>query len=176
MDWPHAPPHRLEEHGTFIVTGATHMRIPHLMKNDRRERFMLHLFSSAKFFQWKLHAWAILNDHYHFIADSPEDAETLTEMTKLLHRDSAREFNTEDEMAGRQVWFQFWETKLTYHRSYMTRLKYVHNNPVKHKLCLAAENYRWCSKAWHIRTSSESFRKILESFDTDSVNVYDDFD
>ena len=33
-------------------------------------------------------------------------------------------------------------------KSYLARLNYVHQNPVKHGLVRVANQYRWCSAAW----------------------------
>src|SRR6185295_13265442 len=45
---------------------------------------------------------------------------------------------TIDNATGRQVWYNFWDTKLTFENSYLARLNYVHQNPVKHGLvCIA---------------------------------------
>ena len=44
------------------------------------------LFSVAREFGWMLQAWAVLKNHYHFVANSPgEDATTLPRMISKLH-------------------------------------------------------------------------------------------
>ena len=51
-----------------------------------------------------------------------------------LHEDTAEEINRCDGTANRTVWFNFWDTKLTFETSYLARLNYVHQNAVKHGL------------------------------------------
>ena len=72
----------------------------------------------------------------------------LDRFLKHLHGNAARKLNDMDDTIGRDVWYNFWETKLTYERSYLARLNYVHQNPVKHGLVRVANQYQWCSAAW----------------------------
>jgi putative transposase len=103
-DWPHAPVHRIDSHGIYMVTGAT------------------------------------------------------------LH-----------QLPGREVWFNFWDTKLTYERSYLARLNYVHQNAVKHRLVNVANQYPWCSAAWFERIASVSAVKTIYSFKADKLKIHDDY-
>ena len=64
---------------------------------------------------------------------------------------------------------------MTYQRSYLARLNYVHQNPVKHGLVPVANQYRWCSAAWFERTSSTAQVKSIYRFKVDQVRVQDDF-
>jgi len=80
-----------------------------------------------------------------------------------------------DDMIGRSVWFNFWDTKLTYERSYLARLNYVHQNPVKHGLVNVANQYGWCSAAWFERTGTPAMVKTVYGFKIDKLNIADDY-
>jgi REP-associated tyrosine transposase len=80
-----------------------------------------------------------------------------------------------DGQPYRNVWYNFWDTRLTYQYSYMARLAYVHRNAVKHGLAPVATHYKWCSARWLERTASPVQVKTICSFQIDKVNVYDDF-
>ena len=92
-----------------------------------------------------------------------------------LHADSARELNRLGQKAGRTVWHNFWDTRLTYERSYLARLNYVHQNAVKHGLVSAANQYHWCSAAWFERTAPTAMVKTIYSFKTDKLTIDDDY-
>jgi putative transposase len=77
---------------------------------------------------------------------------------------------------GRQVWHNFWDTKLTYEKSYRARLNYVHQNPVKHGLVSVASHYPWCSAAWFERTATPAQVKTIYAFKTNRLKVCDDFE
>jgi REP-associated tyrosine transposase len=88
----------------------------------------------------------------------------------------ARELNQFDQTPGRSVWFNFWDSKLTYERSYLARLNYVDQNPVKHGLVNIANQYRWCSAAWFERTASPAMVKTIYAFKIDKLkNIADDY-
>jgi putative transposase len=92
-----------------------------------------------------------------------------------LHGVSSHDLNELDGLQGRQVWFNFRDTKLTHQYSYLARLNYVHQNPVKHNLVPVANQYRWCSAAWFERVASPAQVKTIYAFKIDRVSVYDDF-
>ena len=140
-DWPHAPIHRINSDGIYMVTGATLYK-EHLFPTEEKlallERELLTL---AKKYQWQLEAWAVFVNHYHIVARSDGKATPLDKFLKHLHSNSARQVNQLDDSAGRQVWHNFWETELTFERPYLARLNYVHQNAVKHGLVNVANQY-----------------------------------
>ena len=60
---------------------------------------------------------------------------------------TARDLNRLDLVPGRTVWFNVLETELSFEKSYLTRLNYVHQNAV-HGLVAVANQYPWCSATW----------------------------
>lgn len=138
------------------------------------------MFARGEEFGWALHAWAILPNHYHFVAASPNDLATLDPATLgrfigKLHLTTAKQLNAWDGQPGRKVWFQFWDSHITFERSYLARLSYVHYNPVHHGVVDQAENYRWCSASWFVRNASPAFVATVKSFKTNKLEVPDDF-
>ncbi|HEY0867135.1 MAG TPA: transposase [Fimbriimonas sp.] len=124
---------------------------------------------------WEVQAWAVFPNHYHFVGLSPEEGLGLTELCRRIHGQSARELNRIDGQLGRTVWYRTWDTRISYEKSYLARLAYVHHNPVRHGLVEDATTYKWCSAAWLIERGDRPFVETLMSFKTDRVNVYDDF-
>ena len=174
-DWPHAPVHRLDAAGTYIVTAAT-LHKEHLFKTPEKLTLLENtLLKLAKHYLWQLEAWAVFPNHYHFIGRSQPQSENLRILLKHVHADSARALNRLDDKLGRTVWFNFWDTKLTYERSYLARLSYVHRNPVRHGLVTVANQYRWCSAAWFERVAAPAMVKTIYEFKIDKLNIQDDF-
>ena len=174
-DWPHAPVHRFDSRGIYIVTAATLHKERLFRSAENLDLLEQHLLSLAKRYRWQLEAWAVFSNHYHFVARNNDDSAVLKKFLKHLHADTARELNRLDQKAGRTVWFNFWDTKLTYEKSYLARLAYVHQNPVKHGLVRLANQYQWCSAAWFERTASLAMVKTIYGFKFDKLNVQDDF-
>ena len=121
----------------------------------------------------------MFSNHYHFVGHSPPqapDASSLSDMLSILHVKTAEWTNRLDRTPGRQVWFNFRETRLTHQRSYLARLNYVHQNAVKHGLVPVANQYPWCSAAWFERTASVTIVKSIYRFKWDRISVQDDFE
>ncbi len=158
-----------------MVTAGTLNKVHHLNTPERLDFALMSLFDCASEFGWLLQAWAVLSNHYHFVAESPEDPETLPKMLGKLHAAIARELNAQDHTPGRKVIYQYWDRHITYERSYFARLNYVHQNPVRHKLVMKASEYPWCSAAWFERTASPAFFKTVSGFKFDRIKEMDEF-
>lgn len=158
-----------------MVTAGTHEKRAFFDTPPQRDLVTANLLTIAAEFGWQLQAWAVFANHYHFIAHSPTDPQTLRKLVTKLHANTARALNQEQNVPGRKVWFQYWDSHLTFERSYLARLNYVHHNAVKHGLVANAQNYPWCSAAWFAESSPASFRATVESFKTDQLNIPDDF-
>jgi putative transposase len=175
LDWPHGPTHRLESAGAYMVTAATYQKQP-FFRTAARLTFLcdslLHLLPK---YGWKLEAWAVFPNHYHFVAISQQKAVTLRKLIGHLHTITAKEINRKDKASGRKVWFQYWDSHLTYPRSYLARLNYVHCNAVRHGLVREPSQYAWCSAGWFEGEADRPFYQTVMRIRSDRVNVVDDF-
>ena len=179
MPWPHAPLHILSAAGTFFLTAGTYRKEHHFRGASRLKVLHRGLLTVARDFEWQLEAWAVFSNHYHFVAHSPEaesGAESLSRRLGLLHEKTAKWINRLDNAQGRQVWHNFWETRLTYEKSYLTRLNYVHQNAVKHGLVPVANKYPWCSAGWFEHTARPAQVKTIYAFKTDKLQVFDEYE
>ncbi len=159
-----------------MVTASTYRKLHHFRKPLLLDFLQARLFSEADRLGWQLQAWALFSNHYHFVALSPPDAGTLKDLLRRFHSLAAREANRVNGNNGRQVWHQYWDTHLTYERSYYARLNYVHKNPLRHGLVPVASSYPWCSAAWLEQTATPAFVKTLSGFKADSISIHDDFE
>lgn len=175
LSWHHAPPHRLEGQGVFMVTGSTFQRLNIFHRRQWLDVLTDSLLENAERHAWNLEAWAVFSNHYHFIGRALEDASTLEPFMRCLHSETASYINGVEGVRGRRVWFNYWDTRLTFTNSYLARLNYVHQNPVRHGLVSVANQYRWCSAAWFERTAKASFVKTVYQFKLDKVRVRDDY-
>jgi len=144
FEWPHAPVHRIGGAGMFMVTGGTRDK-QHFFNTAPRLNYLTRaLLALAAEYGWELQAWAVFSNHYHFIAETKQ-AQSLSRFIKYLHSITAKHLNSLDQAEGRKVWSEYWETRLTYEKAYLSRLNYVHTNAVKHGLVREPEAYPWCS-------------------------------
>ena len=175
INWPHAPPHRFFEPGTFMVTGATLHKEWIFNSPERLDLLQECLLKSLHDYGCSVQAWAIFSNHYHVILSFAGNAEKVRQAFAQVHTLTARQVNRIDEQPGRQVWFQFWDSAITIQTSYFARLRYVHENAKHHGLVQNAADYPWCSAGWLEQQGDPVFRKTLATFGTKLIKVYDDF-
>jgi putative transposase len=173
--WHHSPAHIFIPGEIYIVTGGTLEKKHFFNSPDRLELLQTILLETLEKHQWIIQAWAVFVNHYHFIARALESDLSLGALIQELRSVTAKEVNRLDGIIGRQVWFQYWDTCLTYEKSWLARLNYVNNNAVKHRLVSDASNYPYCSAGWFQQKANPTFRRKVSSFCYDRIKIPDDF-
>jgi putative transposase len=174
--WPHAPPHWLFEPGTYFVTASTYHRQPLLAGSAERTLVAERLLESAVNLGWSIRAWVVLPNHYHLMARSPlASAESLRAWLREFHRTAALALNQLAGKPGRRAWMNFRDTRITHQRSYLARLNYIHQNPVRHGLVAVANAYEWSSARGFETTAAPGLVESVRRFKTDRLQVWDDF-
>ena len=173
--WPHAPPHRLSEAGVYLITARTRHQAHLLHTPEWRDWFQQLLFDVFAERSWLLEAWAVLSNHYHVIAHSPESgADTLKTILQKLHSFATKRLNLEDAAPHRtRLWQNYRETHLTFQHSYLARLNYVHQNPRHHGLVPQASQWPWCSAAAFKATASPAWVKTIARFPFEEIAAED---
>ena len=161
-----------------MVTSATYNKADHFRGADRLAVVERGILKMTAEYGWRLEAWAVFSNHYHFVAHSPgvDGATNLSEMLAILHNKLAAWVNRLDGKPGRKIWHNFWESRLTRQSSYLARVHYVHQNAVRHGLVAVGNQYPWCSAAWFERVASPAMVRSIYRFKLDRVNVRDEFE
>jgi len=174
--WHHSPPHVFKANTNFMVTSGTYRKESFFNTATKLKMLENIILDSLNEFSWTPIAWAIMSNHYHLIVRSPKENDTgLSKIFKTIHGRSSINLNKSDNAPGRKVWFEFWDTCLTYENSYYARLKYVMNNPVHHVIVKNAEDYESCSAGFFKFNADKRIRKRLESYKTENLDISDDF-
>jgi len=173
--YPHNPPHYFVPNAMYMVTGAI-LHNQDLHKENSKKEFVLRtLQERSQLLGWQLEAWAVLNNHYHFIARAPENVLNLSTLIRQIHSITGIQLNKWDRTPGRQVWFNYWDSCITYEKSYLARLHYVHMNPIKHGLTNNAHDYPYCSHRWFMEHSDDGLKKHVFDQPIDRLKIRDDF-
>jgi putative transposase len=158
-----------------MLTSGTYRKEPFFRSPARLTFLCDQLLRLAAHYEWQLQAWAVFPNHYPFIGATQGSGQTMRRFLGHLHAMTAKEINFQDRAPGRRVWFQYWDSHLTLHRSYLARLRYVHDNAVHHGLVRKATQYAWCSAGWFQGEGACSFVKTVMDFPVDRVKVLDEF-
>jgi len=173
--YPHNPPHWFVSNAIYMVTGSTLYKKPFLDKEEKRANFLEILFERTKVLGWALHAWAVMTDHYHFIAQSPENAYSLKMLTEGVHSINAKFVNQVDNTPRRRIWYNYWDTCLQTEASYYSRMNYVILNPVKHGLVENPEDYPFSSYRYFVESTEPDFQQMILSQPIDDLQIEDEF-
>ena len=173
--WPHAPSKVVNHPGAYFVTGATYQKRRLLDTRAKLDFFYEFFLETCLEKEWSLQAWAVFPNHYHFVGFSPDIERPVEALTRKLHGKSAIDLNKIDSTPGRTVWYRSWDTRLTYEKSYLTRLSSVHWNPVKHGIVRDPLLYRWCSARWFAENTDRSFYETVIGMPHDKLRIGDDF-
>lgn len=130
--------------------------------------YLLEIVSESKeIYDFKLFAYVIMDNHYHFLI------QTLNiPISKIMHRintNYAKYYNKKMNRTG-PVFEDRYKGILVQDESYLlTLVRYIHNNPVKAKICRNMEEYPWSSDIFY-RMNVEKIVDIGSLLDSLSPN------
>lgn len=97
--------------------------------------------------EYKVYGYVIMNNHYHLLL------QTLGEsLQKIMHRLNTRYskyYNYRRDRTGHVFQGRYKAYLIEDERYFLSLLKYVHNNPVRAKLCKTAADYKWSSDRYY---------------------------
>ena len=112
-----------------------------VLRNPQRARILI------EGFQWlRAHAWArlggyiVMPDHFHLCLQ-PIGRHRLPEVMRILKGATARLINQQLERAGKFWQDGYWEHGVRNRHDFLSRLEYIHRNPVRAELCLDEADY-----------------------------------
>ena len=172
--WPHAPLHQLSQNGTYFVTAGTYLKAASFSGQGAVRVSSSRLAHRSARFGWQLGGVGGVLQPLPFRRPLAARGcgRTCPRCWGSCTRRLAKWVNKLDPAPGRQVWFNFRETRLTYEKSYLARLNYTHRNAVKHRLVPVANQYPWCSAAWFERAATPAQVKTIYGFKTDRAQNY----
>ena len=174
--YSHNPPHLFRPYAKYFNTGATYEKKHYIKTNAAKIKVMEYMFKSFQHFGWRIEDWIILNNHYHIMANAPENAQTLGQVINNFHKFSALwiKKNELPNIDPEHVLYNYWDTCITYEGSYFARINYLWFNSVKHGYVEKAEDWKFGS--FYERAQNwENIKGIVEQYPFDELNIYDDF-
>ncbi len=174
--YKHNPPHLFRPNAKYFITGATYQKKHYLESDEAKAKTIEYMFKSFEHFGWTIEDWILLNNHYHLMADAPEKAETLGQVINNFHKYSALwiKKNLFPEITNEKIWHNYWDTCITYEKSYFSRINYIWFNAVKHQYVEDAKDWKFGSFYYRFK-NLENVKEIVEQYPYDRLNVEDDF-
>ena len=163
----HNPPHLFVDGAYYFITGATLNKQVFLSRDKHKTTLLQAIEKWYSHFDWQIIAWIVLSNHYHIVAKAAL-AKSMPAIIARVHGASSTSINRLDDIPGRRVWWNYWDTCIRGDSDYELRLAYIYWNAVKHKIVVAPNEYKWSSF-----TFSKSIPNLPKRFELD--DNYDDF-
>ena len=139
-----ARPLRIEFAGALHhITSRGNSRDPIFLRDSDRELFMLVLKESCELFNWSVHAWCLMDNHYHLLVETPDS--NLSKGMRYLNGVYTQRFNSLEKTDG-QLFRGRYKAILVEDSSYLLCVsRYIHLNPVNAEVVDSLEKYSWSS-------------------------------
>ena len=202
--YKHNPPHLFRSNAKYFITGATCEHVHYMESDEAKDIFLNYLFKSFEHYNWKIEDWVVLDNHYHLMANAPENAETLAQVINNVHRFSSSGIKSllesleslecincvdavptqsehkaaptqSEHSTTKKMFHNYWDTCITYENSYYARLHYLWYNPVKHGYVKHQLEWKYSSFYYRHQDEKEYLDKIMKLYPCDKVKVFDDF-
>jgi putative transposase len=146
----HSPRHHDGGRRVYLVTSACYEHHPHIgFTDERMDDFSGRLRAVASEFCERLDAWAVLPNHYHILVLTGRLPDFLKALGRL-HGRTSHDWNGEEGMRGRKIWFNSIERPIQNDRHHVSAMQYVHHNPVKHGYTRKWTDWKWSGAAEYI--------------------------
>jgi putative transposase len=149
----HSPPHMDIKERLFYMISAACYEHKHII-GQSVER-MLHiqkgLVRICEDMESGLSAWCVLPNHYHMLVET-EDVSGLLKCLGKMHGRTSRQWNMEDNCAGRRIWCGYFERVIRGERHFWASVNYIHNNPVKHGYAKKWTDWEYSSARQYLET------------------------
>ena len=167
------PPHLFRNDSKYFITASTLNRIKHY-DSDKAKYFLTDsIFQAFTKFNWIIEDWVVLDNHYHLIAEANNNPETLSNIIKEIHKFTAIWIKKNNQQArqAEKIWYNYWDTCITYEKSYLTRINYIWNNPVKHGYIENPEDWKFGSYYYRFRNEQKYTAGIISNNPCDKLDL-----
>jgi putative transposase len=137
-------PLRIECEGAlYHVTSRGDRREPIVESDGDRAAWVEVLAATCVRFNWRLHAWCLMGNHYHLLLETPEP--NLSLGMRQLNGVWSQQFNRRHGRVGHVFQGRF-KAIMVQRESYLLELaRYVVLNPVRARMVAQVEGFAWSS-------------------------------
>ena len=135
--------------------------------------------TTADKLDWNIDDWVFLDDHHHLMLESPETEangpmpKTIAEFINNFHRFSALRIRSSynDLKRIKNIFYNYWDTCITYERSYFARLNYLYYNPVKHDYVKDPADYPFGSYFYRVKQEKLYLKSLAKKHRFDRLDL-----
>ena len=129
--------------GVFHVTMRGNARATIFHSQHDYDVFLRMLRKTVETFEWLLHSWCVLPNHFHLLVETPHA--NLGRGMLVLNGSYARRYNAKFDRVGHVFQTPYRAKPVTTDEHFMEAIRYIANNPVRANLCAHAADWGWGS-------------------------------
>lgn len=146
----HQPYHLYLDNQIYFVTAHTYLNKTFLNTPPKKRKLLKKIKEFLKTFNFKLHAWVILGNHYHILFKVSRGRD-LPKVLNKIHCGYSYEMNKIENRKGRKIWQNYWDWCIRSEKDFWKHFNYIHHNPVKHRYVQKMEEFEFSSYNYWIK-------------------------
>jgi putative transposase len=131
------------EGGIYHLVSRGVRKLPIFTDDRDRERFLGLLDLTVERYEWELHSYCLMTNHFHLLISTPHA--NVSVGMQYLNGCYAQWFNWRHDFEGHVVERRFWSELVTSERQLLATARYIVLNPVRAGLCATAGDWPWSS-------------------------------
>ncbi len=171
--YPHNPPHLFRDDSKYFITASTYNRIHYFKTDQAKEKLRNSIFIEFSKNDWILEDLVILDNHYHLMADAKGNADKLSSIMREIHKFTALWIKKNNALGkqAEKIWYNYWDTCITFENSYYTRINYIWFNPVKHGYVDDPKDWKFGSYYYRFKEKPEYMKKLIKKYPCDKLDL-----
>jgi REP element-mobilizing transposase RayT len=154
---------RIEFNGAFYhITSRGNLRDRIFFEDKDRERFLEILKRTKERYSYLLHAYALMDNHYHLLMETPKA--NISQIMQNINTSYTVYINKKYQRSGHLFQGRFKGIIVDKDEYLVTLSRYIHLNPVRANIVQIPEDYRWMSYRAYIDDSAKGF--LVDTADT----------
>jgi len=163
----HHPPHIYKDDSIYFITARTYQKEKIFNTDQKKKILFKNLRNEFSKIDYKLYAWAILDNHYH-IEFKTKFGSNLGKTLNFIHGRTAFEINELENISGRKIFQNYLDYCIRDEKDFYRHFNYIHHNPVKHQYVKTQEevsDYKFCSyKNWVEKKGKDWVDSCFETY------------
>lgn len=160
----------------LLITTGTFQKRPFIAGDGRKSMLLESLDFNCYKWKWRLLAYAILDNHYHLIVQTPPgDPSRLAHIIQSAHSFGAYHWRRDDPSIRSRIWWNFWESPIEDMDTLHKHINYLHQNPLRHGLTDKPEEYPFSSYPEYLAADRDTILAWEKAYPASESNMIDTF-
>ncbi len=152
------PRHYYQNDTVYFITARVYKSNNYLDSEIKKKMLVDLFFTTLADYRYRLFAWVVLDNHYHFLFKT-RVGDTLPQMMKQLHANSREALARLDTQKRKVAFYNYWDSCLRNRNEFFCYFNYVHLNPVKHGYVQQMSDYAFSSYQYWLDKKGEVWLK-----------------